>query len=414
LSQRLSRKFEHYQIPIIQLRPELSKLAVCRVFEKINTISSELNFFDLTTAFFASEDFSLRDDFEATSQRLHKFSVLQGVKNTDWLQAVTLVATYHRRMEALKSNPQISKPPGVACRRNEVLSLSLEEYQRFSAMTASGYEEAARFLHGQKILSSEDIAYPVQLVGLAAILSIIGFPHELRRSKLEQWWWCGIFGEMYTGWNSSRTARDMLEVPEWLGGGGRASTVELASFAPHRFLSVCRRHGAVYKGLNALLRRNGAIDFLSGEALSDVKFFDDTIESHHVFPVAWCQKQGLESGRYNCLVNRTPLWEATNGFIGGRAPSLYLGKLQQQGISKKRLDSILRSHLIEPATLWNDDFEAFFELRTQALLDLISTAMGKSITPEAIQAGGGGSINGNGKVNGSRLRGATSQTRAGV
>jgi hypothetical protein len=98
--------------------------------------------------------------------------------------------------------------------------LSLEEYQRFSAMTASGYEEAARFLHGQKILSSEDIAYPVQLVGLAAILSIIGFPHELRRSKLEQWWWCGIFGEMYTGWNSSRTARDMLEVPEWLHGGG--------------------------------------------------------------------------------------------------------------------------------------------------------------------------------------------------
>jgi len=250
-------------------------------------------------------------------------------------------------------------------------------------MTASGYEEAARFLHGQKILSSEDIAYPVQLVGLAAILSIIGFPHELRRSKLEQWWWCGIFGEMYTGWNSSRTARDMLEVPEWLQGGGRASTVELASFAPHRLLSVCRRHGAVYKGLNALLRRNGAIDFLSGEALSDVKFFDDTIESHHVFPVAWCQKQGLESGRYNCLVNRTPLWEATNRFIGGRAPSIYLGKLQQQGISKKRLDSILRSHLIEPTTLWDDDFEAFFELRTQALLDLIGKAMGKSLELEA-------------------------------
>jgi hypothetical protein len=95
---------------------------------------------------------------------------------------------------------------------------------------------------------------------------------------------------------------------------------------------------------------------------------------------------------YNCLVNRTPLWEATNRFIGGRAPSVYLGKLQQLAVSNKRLDSILRSHLIEPATLWNDDFEAFFELRTQALLDLISTAMAKPITPEAIQAGGGGSI----------------------
>ena len=81
---------------------------------------------------------------------------------------------------------------------------------------------------------------------------------------------------------------------------------------------------------------------------------------------------------------------------------------------KNAKGSILRSHLIEPATLWNDDFEAFFELRTQALLDLISTVMGKSITPESIQVGGGGSLNGNGKVNGSRLRGATSQTRAGV
>jgi hypothetical protein len=282
----------------------------------------------------------------------------------------------------------------VACRRNEVLSLSLEEYQRFSAMTASGYEEAARFLHGQKILSSEDIAYPVQLVGLAAILSIIGFPHEQMRSKLGTVVVVRHLRGMYTGWNSSRTARDMLEVPEWLHGGALASTVELASFAPHRLLSVCRRHGAIYKGLNALLRRNGAIDFLSGEALSDVKFFDDAIESHHVFPVAWCQKQGLESGRYNCLVNRTPLSEATNRFIGGRAPSVYLGKLQQQGISKKRLDSILRSHLIEPATLWDDDFEAFFELRTQALLDLIGKAMGKSVELESFE--GQAQANGNG------------------
>jgi hypothetical protein len=33
--------------------------------------------------------------------------------------------------------------------------------------------------------------------------------------------------------------------------------------------------------------------------------------------------------------------------------------------------------LIEPETLWNDDFEGFFAARTQALLDLIGKVMGK-------------------------------------
>jgi hypothetical protein len=86
---------------------------------------------------------------------------------------------------------------------------------------------------------------------------------------------------------------------------------------------------------------------------------------------------GIEASQYNCLINRTPLSEGTNGLIGGKAPSVYLAKLQQQGISKKRLDEILRSHLIEPETLWNDDFEGFFAARTQALLDLIGKVMGK-------------------------------------
>ncbi len=33
------------------------------------------------------------------------------------------------------------------------------------------------------------------------------------------------------------------------------------------------------------------------------------------------------------------------------------------------------THLIEPETLWNDDFEAFFERRTGALLAMMGKAM---------------------------------------
>ena len=49
-----------------------------------------------------------------------------------------------------------------------------------------------------------------------------------------------------------------------------------------------------------------------------------------------------------------------------------------------RLDEILRSHLIEPATLQRDDFEGFFRIRTEAMLDLITKAMGKSLSIELL------------------------------
>jgi hypothetical protein len=45
----------------------------------------------------------------------------------------------------------------------------------------------------------------------------------------------------------------------------------------------------------------------------------------------------------------------------------------------QRIDEILRSHLIEPTTLYSDDFEAFFEARTQAILARFGRAIGKDL-----------------------------------
>lgn len=386
--QEVVKRFEHYQIPVIQLKSELPKPAVCRVFEKTNTQGTELNFFDLATACFASEDFSLRLDWSVKEQRLKQYRVLQSLREMDFLSCVTLVATYHRRQHVINSGLSFSKLPGVACGRAEVLSLSVEEYKAFAEQVITGYEEAARFLYGLRIVTPEDLPYPIQLVALAAILTIVGYPQEQMRSKLEQWFWSGCCCALYTSWHESRAARDMLEVPAWLmNDGGLPTTIREAIFNTTRLLSVRRKQGAIYKGVSALLRKGGAIDFATGEALSDVNVFNDPIESHHIFPVAYCKRQGIEMARYNCLVNRTPLSQLSNQKIGGKAPSQYLQELLNQGISQQRLHTILRSHLIEPETLWADDFEAFFSNRTQALLELVSRAMGKRKNSEVIELG---------------------------
>ena len=46
------------------------------------------------------------------------------------------------------------------------------------------------------------------------------------------------------------------------------------------------------------------------------------------------------------------------------------------------MNSILESHLIHPIAMRSDDFQVFFDRRFQALLNIISNAMGKKIEPE--------------------------------
>jgi hypothetical protein len=371
------KRFEHYQLPIIQLRPELSKVAVCQIFEDMHEMPTPMTFFDLVTACFAAEDFSLRDHFDGVSKQLSRFGVLQGVRNTDWLSAVTLVATYHHRERVVKEHPLIAQIPTVGCGRQNILDLELADYQQFAPLTLAGFDRAAKFLHGLGFVHPEDIAYPSQLLALASVLAIVGLPNDLGRTQLERWWWLCSLGEVYNNWQNKRTANDTLEIPRWLAGGAIPSNIDSVHFNRARLLQVTRRQGAIYKTLNALLRKQGAIDFLSGEIIRDVKAFDGEIESHHLFPEAWCKQQGIPATRYNCLLNRTPLKKDTNRFIGSQPPSVYLARLvDEQGISKQRLNEILRSHFIEPKTLWSDDFDAFLDSRMGDLSLLIEEMMG--------------------------------------
>jgi hypothetical protein len=82
-------------------------------------------------------------------------------------------------------------------------------------------------------------------------------------------------------------------------------------------------------------------------------------------------------------VNKTPLSRASNITIGGDAPSIYLKRIERrQDLNPEALDAILRTHLIEPAHLRNDDFEAFFEARIEALAGVVAQAMDKAVVDE--------------------------------
>ena len=138
-----------------------------------------------------------------------------------------------------------------------------------------------------------------------------------------------------------------------------------------------------YHGTDALLMRDGGLDFRTGDPIEAQALFEAQIDIHHIFPRDWCKKQGIPEKVFNSIVNKAPLSKRSNIIIGGRAPSEYLQRIEeQQKMDPESLDKILRTHLIDPEHLRNDDFEAFFEARQNALASLVADAMGKAVVED--------------------------------
>lgn len=391
--------FKYYRVPVIALDRNTSKEAVCVVFEKVNTGGKPSDAFELVTAMYAAEGHELRKDWygdENQKGRQRRFvdalrpadseaGILANVGNTDFLQAVSLFHTRERRREAEAAGKEGKELPAVTGNRQALLGLPLAAYKKYEKQVEDGFMKAAKFLHMLHIYRIYDLPYQSQIVPLAAILADVGdaWEHEANRAKLVRWYWNGVFGELYGSAVETRIARDFIEVPVWLKGGAEPSTVSETIFRADRLKTMRMRLSAAYKGVNALLMKEGAQDFRSGQKFDHTVFFGENVDIHHIFPQDWCKKQGVKPEVFDSIINKTPLSFRTNRIIGGVAPSDYLAKLIKgdavnPSIDPAKLDVYLRSHLTDPAKLFADDFAGFMEDRQKQLLGLIEQAMGKA------------------------------------
>ena len=185
----------HYQIPVITLDKETPKEAVCQVFENVNQGGVSLTVFELVTAVFAMDDFELRPDWENRKYNYLNGEVLNIVTATDFLTACTLLAAY-------------DKGGTVSCKKKDVLNLQLADYQKYADILTQGFEEAENLLAEERIFVSRDLPYTTQLIPLAVLCALLLPDHRIKRSnvktKIKQWYWCGVFGELYGSANETR------------------------------------------------------------------------------------------------------------------------------------------------------------------------------------------------------------------
>lgn len=383
--------FRSYQLPVIALGKTTSKEAVCLVFEKVNTGGVPLSVFELITATFAADNFNLRDDWYGSElrkvpgrrSRLIKEPMLKAIEPTDFLQAVSLLNSYERRQADIAAGKVGKSAAAVSAKRSALLSLKLAEYERWADTVEQGFKRAAQFLRKECFFTVRDLPYRPQIVPLAAVLAMLEerWLEPRIHDKLSQWFWCGVFGELYGGAVETRIANDLEDLLAWIGGKGEAPrTVYEAAFQSNRLLTLRTRQSAAYKGLSVLVQREGARDFFWKARIQELDLEEIALDIHHIFPKAWCEAQGIKPATYNSVINKTAISYKANRMIGGKAPSSYLKSVQdhaQVQMGDDAMNAILESHFIAPQSMREDDFEQFFAQRQQSLLAIVAQAMGK-------------------------------------
>ena len=376
--QEIVTKMMGYQMPVISLDKETPKEAVCRVFENVNTGGVPLTVFELVVASYSADDFELRKDWDKRKEKYFCGDLLDVVTATDFLTALTLLSTYKRKL--------IDDKVAVSCKKKDVLNLSLSEYNKYADDLTMGFVEAEKLLQEERIFTSRDLPYTTQIIPLAAICTVLMEGNQIKvtniKNRIKQWYWSGVFGELYGSANETRYANDIVQVVDWLNDEANLpKTVQDFYFNPARLLSLQTRQSAAYKGIMALILKNHSQDFISGREMDFTVYKSENIDIHHIFPSAYCETNNLPRAKWNSVVNKTPISYSTNREIGGVAPSRYLKKIEEKGqVFQSTLDAYLETHWINPDLTRTDDFDHFIVERAKRLLDAIQNATGRTIT----------------------------------
>ncbi|MFE2686197.1 GmrSD restriction endonuclease domain-containing protein [Streptomyces mirabilis] len=380
-----------FQVPMIRLSASTSMDAVCAVFERVNTGGVPLNVFELLTATYAGDReyveqagdyYQLPEVWREIKQGLAgKYSVFgrpeggleNGLSSIDFLQAIALVRTWERKQSGLGTT--------VSCKRRDLLDLPLTDFVRLAPKLADAFAWVGDFLERQCIVRPNDLPYKTQLVPLAAVRAILDAATDSlgAEEKIEQWYWCGVLGEMYGGSTETRFTRDVEQLVPWIEQGDRApDTVADAFFFADRLDSLTTRNSAAYKGIYALLVKQGAVDWhYTSAPLSPGRLDEYSVNVRQIFPKTWFRRGNSQGLPTNSIVNKTPLsYRAAMDMAG--SPASYLSTMvAASDMRPEWFDDVLATHLIDPEALRTNDYERFYNDRSKQLQDLVHAAMGK-------------------------------------
>jgi hypothetical protein len=332
--------------------------AVALVFERINRAGTELNKFDLLSAWSWSEDFNLKERFERFDDELESYGYSKLSEDKD-LQLKVCSAI-------------ISGETTPAA----IFNLSGDEVRNRFDEVESGIKGAIYFLRKELLVFSfEMLPYPGLLVPLTAFFATNkkdGHKYtDLQREKLTHWFWISVFSKRYSSDVNNRQKKDIADLLKM-----RANENHELQVSP-RELRVLFNQDKFTKSIHTkalilLLARNNPISMISGTVVSLDKVLKSVNknEFHHIFPRKYLEKLGYHDEKINVLSNFCFLSKGDNIKILAKSPSEYVDL-----ISDKRKDEILKKSFI-PTNFNELSYDDFIISRTELLEQEAKRIMG--------------------------------------
>ncbi|GAA4800266.1 DUF262 domain-containing protein [Corynebacterium canis] len=363
---RVMKPLSGYSVPVIRLDRETARGGVGSIFAKANSAGAQMDVFELLTAVFGTQDpnFKLSEHWAEIQQALRQHSVLDEIGPTEFLTAVALLVTHHRGQ--------------AHGQREDILDLDLDAYVPAAAAILAGFEAAAEFLYQRCVFSKDLVPYTSQIIPLAVILALLqesDGQHEQSLDRLNQWFWSGVFGELYgSPAVEVRAARDVDQVVAWVRDPNAPvpATVQKAVFMESRLLSAAPDSG-LYRGIWALIMARGARDWRTGRLFDRQSFEELAVSFSRIFPQGW----DVDPLLANSVLNHTPMSRRTEVILSDASPARYLGRVQNKSLMEDaEFDALIASHLLDPELLHQARATEFLTDRRQRLLAMVEEAMG--------------------------------------
>ncbi len=372
---------EQYQIAYIELDRDLPVDKVCDIFTQINSRGIQLDVFDLVNALLKPKGLQLKLLWREAAERL---SFVESPKmNVYILQVMSILRQGYCSPKYLyyllpgQERP-VRDPDGT--RHKEVLVPDTKEFKKRWQAAVDALEAAIKLLcHPQEFgaISASFFPYVSILPVFAAVQAHVKTIPPAQRldaqRKIRHWYWASVFTNRYSGSVESTSARDFLDLKQWIEDSSAEPAIIKELQTRFRNLDLRRevkRGSSVYNGVFNLLILQGARDWMTG----NVPQYGE-LDDHHIVPASWGLKH-LKGTAIHTILNRTPLMAETNrSVIGDRLPSQYLPNLIVAN-GENVVRDILESHFISAEAqkiLLRDpftpkDFEAFIAERQRTIL----------------------------------------------
>lgn len=307
----VSRKFLSYIIPdIVFETDDMNEVAI--VFERINRAGTELNVFELLSAWSWSDSFDLVEKFDELQDEIseHGFEDLSSDRDLQLRITAGIIKE--------------STTPST------ILSMKGEEIRNNFEIVRNGIIGAIDYLKRElKIKHYKQLAFPGLLVPLSAFFATAKKDRINYSSKqnevIKKWFWRSLFSRRFSAGVNERQATDIqhlkkLQVDETYDFKFPTNEIKFD------FIKSNFSYGnANSKTLISMLNQKSPKSFLSGANIDLDKVLKkgSKHEYHHIFPKKHLERLGKTRREINCLANICFLTRSDNNTIKDKSPSVY-------------------------------------------------------------------------------------------